>query len=122
MRIEENAADQPLKNGGQGREPRRRDRRTEDTMSANWTAICESTLTDVARHLRSKAISPTELTKAMLERIARLDPSLDERYCTEGTDPEVTRTVLAAAPVFRDLGARLHTVSVTGIVAAADDW
>jgi len=47
---------------------------------------------------------------------------LDERYCTEGTDPEVTRAVLATAPVFRDLGARLHTVNVTGIVAAADDW
>jgi amidase len=48
--------------------------------------------------------------------------ALDERYCTEGTDPEVTRAVLAAAPVFRDLGARIHTVNVTGIVAAANDW
>ena len=45
-------------------------------MSADWTAICESALTDAARHLRTKAISPTELVTAMLERIGRLDPTL----------------------------------------------
>jgi len=47
---------------------------------------------------------------------------VDERYCTEGTDPEVTRAVLATADVCREAGARLRPVDVTGIVAAAADW
>ncbi len=66
--------------------------------------------------------SPPDYLTGLGADLRGLTIGLDERYCTEGTDPEVTRAVLAAAHVCRDLGARLHTVSVTGIVAAADDW
>lgn len=40
---------------------------------------------------------------------------VDESYCTEGTESQVSLAVLAAVKVFEDLGASIREVKVTGI-------
>ena len=40
---------------------------------------------------------------------------VDEQYCTEGVDPQVSKAVLATPSVLKDLGASIHEVKVAGI-------
>lgn len=55
--------------------------------------------------------------------ITSLRIGVDEAYCTEGTDPEVTQAVLATVNVFKDLGAEIREVKVSGInYELLDSW
>jgi len=47
---------------------------------------------------------------------------VDERYCTEGVDPQVSKAVLATASVLKGLGASIQEVKVTSINEATDIW
>lgn len=47
---------------------------------------------------------------------------VDEAYCTDGVDPQVSQAVLATVSVFKDLGASIHEVKVTRISEATDVW
>jgi amidase len=47
---------------------------------------------------------------------------VDEAYCTTGADPQVSKAVLATTAVFKDLGASIQEVKVSGIEEAADAW
>ncbi len=38
---------------------------------------------------------------------------VDEKYCTDGVDPQVSKAVLATTKVFRDLGASIHEVKIS---------
>lgn len=47
---------------------------------------------------------------------------VDESYCTKGVDPVVRNSVLATVQVFKDLGAEIHEVDVSGINDATPLW
>jgi aspartyl-tRNA(Asn)/glutamyl-tRNA(Gln) amidotransferase subunit A len=47
----------------------------------NSTDLCYTPATEIARLVRTKALSPVEVTRAVLERIERVNPSLNA-YCT----------------------------------------
>ncbi len=78
--------------------------------------ICYRTLTDTADLLRRKQISPVELTRAMLDRIERLDPQL-HAYLT--VLPE--RALQRAAEAERELGKGRDRGPLHGIPIAVKD-
>ncbi|HJY85021.1 MAG TPA: amidase [Candidatus Binatia bacterium] len=45
---------------------------------------------------------------------------VDEEYCTQGVDPQVSQAVLATTKIFRDLGASIHEVKLS--LSAAPFW
>ncbi len=47
---------------------------------------------------------------------------VDETFCTEGTEPDVSRGVLGAVRVLREQGAEIRAIRVRGLEAAARDW
>jgi amidase len=47
---------------------------------------------------------------------------VDEAYCTNGTDPQVSKAVLATTSVLKDLGASIQEVKVLYINEATDIW
>ena len=47
---------------------------------------------------------------------------VDESYCKDHADPEVSAAVLAAAGVMRDLGADIREVSIHGVDEAVSTW
>jgi amidase len=47
---------------------------------------------------------------------------VDEKYCTEGVDPQVAKAVLATTSVLKDLGASIREVKVSSINEASDIW
>jgi aspartyl-tRNA(Asn)/glutamyl-tRNA(Gln) amidotransferase subunit A len=49
------------------------------------TDLCYTPATELARLIRTRALSPVEVTRAVLERIERLNPSLNA-YCTITAD------------------------------------
>src|SRR5919109_1989292 len=49
------------------------------------TDLCYTPATELARLIRTKALSPVEVTRAVLERIERVNPSLNA-YCTVTAD------------------------------------
>ncbi len=49
------------------------------------TDLCYTPATEIARLIRTRALSPVEVTRAVLERIERLNPSLNA-YCTITAD------------------------------------
>ncbi len=86
-----------------------------------------STLLEVASALRSRKISPVELAHAMLDRIARLDPSLHS-YATVTTELALRQAKAAAAEIAKGhYRGPLHGVPIAvkdicntaGIVTAA---
>ena len=52
----------------------------------NATDLCYTPATELASLIRDKALSPVELTRAVLDRIERLDPTLN-CFCTLTADP-----------------------------------
>ena len=55
--------------------------------------------------------------------ITALRIGVDEAFCTEGADPEVAQAVLATVNVFKDLGADIREVKVSGIdYETLDSW
>ena len=52
----------------------------------NATDLCYTPATELASLIRDKALSPVELTGAVLDRIERLDPNLN-CFCTLAADP-----------------------------------
>ena len=40
---------------------------------------------------------------------------VDETYCRTGVDPQISKAVLATTSVFKDLGASIHEVKISGI-------
>ncbi len=47
---------------------------------------------------------------------------VDEQYCTDGVDPQVSKAVLATISVLKDLGASIQEVKVASINEATDIW
>jgi amidase len=70
------------------------------------------TLLDVSRQIQSRALSPVEVTKAELDRIAALDPKL-ESYATVTADSAMAQAKHAEAEIGRgDLKGPLHGVPI----------
>jgi amidase len=68
------------------------------------------TLLDVSRKIQSRALSPVEVTKAELDRIAALDPKL-KSYATVMADSAMTRAKQAEAEIGRgEIKGPLHGV------------
>ncbi len=70
--------------------------------------ICQSTATDIAERVRSKSLSASEVTEAILERLERLNPRL-HAFCTPA--PELARQSA------RDLDARIARGESVGALA-----
>ena len=51
----------------------------------NATDLCYAPATELAAMIRARTLSPVELTRAVLERIARLNPTLNA-FCTVTAD------------------------------------
>ncbi|MGH7333462.1 MAG: amidase, partial [Candidatus Rokuibacteriota bacterium] len=49
------------------------------------TELCYTPATDLSRMIRSKTLSPVELTRAVLDRLERLNPLLN-CFCTVTAD------------------------------------
>src|SRR5215510_9571534 len=47
---------------------------------------------------------------------------VDEQYCTDGVDPQVSKAVLATTSVLKNLGASIQEVKVASINEATDIW
>jgi amidase len=47
---------------------------------------------------------------------------VDERFCTAGVDPQVSKAVLATAATFKQLGAEIKEVHISVTDADIDDW
>lgn len=47
---------------------------------------------------------------------------VDEQYCSEGVDPQVSKAVLATTSVLKELGASIQEVKVSSINEATDIW
>jgi aspartyl-tRNA(Asn)/glutamyl-tRNA(Gln) amidotransferase subunit A len=79
----------------------------------NSTELCYTPATELSALIRSKALSPVELTRAVLERIERLNPALNA-FCTLTADAALGRARRAEQAVMRGetLGA-LHGIPVT---------
>jgi amidase len=68
------------------------------------------TLLDVSRRIQSRALSPIEVTKAELDRIAALDPKL-ESYATVMADAAIAQAKQAEAEIGRgEIKGPLHGV------------
>jgi aspartyl-tRNA(Asn)/glutamyl-tRNA(Gln) amidotransferase subunit A len=79
----------------------------------NATDLCFTPATELARLIREKALSPVELTRALLERIEALQPTLNA-YCTLLADEalEAARAAEQAVMDGRPLGP-LHGVGAS---------
>jgi amidase len=80
------------------------------------TELCYRTLTDAARLVRRREISPVELTRAVLARIERLDPQLHS-YIT--VTPE--RALDSAKKAERELAAGTDRGPLHGVPIAVKD-
>src|SRR5213592_89075 len=70
----------------------------------NPTDLCYTSATELARLIRTKALSQVELTQAVLDRIARLNPVVNA-FCT--LTPETAMADARAAEQAVMTGARL---------------
>src|SRR4051794_1833535 len=79
----------------------------------NATDLCFTPATELAALIRSKELSPVEVTEAVLARIARLNPALNA-YCTVTAEAARAEARAAEAAVMRDeeLGP-LHGVPIS---------
>ena len=69
------------------------------------TDLCFTPATELARLIRDRAISPVEVTEAVLARIERLNPRLNA-YCTVTAEARAGGRQAAEAAVVRWRGAR----------------
>jgi len=53
----------------------------------NPTDLCYTPATEIARLIRSKALSPVEVARAVLERIERVNPALTPTARSPATSP-----------------------------------
>src|SRR5688500_5371760 len=76
----------------------------------NPTDLCYTPATEIARLIRSKALSPVEVARAVLERVERVNPALNA-YCTLTGDlaMDTARAAERAVMQGEQLG-RLHGV------------
>ena len=75
--------------------------------------LCFTPATELARMIRSKAVSPVEVAQAVLERIERLNPQLNA-ICTLTADSALAAARAAESAVMRgDSLGRLHGLPVT---------
>ena len=70
----------------------------------NATDLCYTPATRLAEMIRTKALSPVELTRAVLERIERLNPKVNA-FCTLLPDQAMESARAAEAAVMKDLRA-----------------
>ena len=74
--------------------------------------LCFLTLLEVSRQIQARALSPVEVTKAELDRIATLDPKL-KSYATVMADSAMARAKRAEAEIGRgELKGPLHGVPI----------
>ena len=66
----------------------------------NATDLCYTPATEIVRLIRSKALSPVEVTRAVLERIDGLNPTLNA-YCTVTADTALETARAAEQAVMR---------------------
>jgi Asp-tRNA(Asn)/Glu-tRNA(Gln) amidotransferase A subunit family amidase len=64
------------------------------------TDLCFTAATDLAGMIRRKAVSPVEVTEAVLARIERLNPAINA-YCTITADEALAMAREAEAAVMR---------------------
>ena len=74
----------------------------------NSTDLCYTPATELARLIRTRALSPVEITRAVLERIERVNPSVNV-YCTVTADLAMDTARAAVAPKAVSPNAPLHT-------------
>src|SRR5581483_3174301 len=76
----------------------------------NATDLCYTPATELARLIRTRAVSPVEVTRAVLERIERINPTLNA-YCTVTADAATATARAAEEAVMRgDALGPLHGV------------
>jgi aspartyl-tRNA(Asn)/glutamyl-tRNA(Gln) amidotransferase subunit A len=76
----------------------------------NSTDLCYAPATELARLIRTKALSPVELTRAVLERIERLNPTVNA-FCTLTADLALAQARAAEQAVMKgDTLGRLHGI------------
>ena len=78
--------------------------------------LTSSTLSDLAQGIRHRKISPVELTRAYLDRIARLDPTLHAFITVDGD-----RALAAAATLEREAAAGTWRGPLHGVPLAHKD-
>ncbi len=66
----------------------------------NATDLCYTSATDLAKMIRARQLSPVELTRAVLDRIERLNTTLNA-FCTLTADAALERAREAEAAVMR---------------------
>ena len=66
----------------------------------NATDLCFTPATELVTMIRAKQLSPVELTRAVLERIERVNPTLNA-FCTLTADTALARARDAEAAVMR---------------------
>ena len=66
----------------------------------NSTDLCYTPATELARLIRTRALSPVEITRAVLERIERVNPSVNA-YCTVTADLAMDTARAAEQAVMR---------------------
>lgn len=79
----------------------------------NKTELCYTSATDLARLIRSKAVSPREVVEAVLERIEQINPVI-RAYCTVAPEQAIAAAEEAERAVLKgeELGP-LHGVPVS---------
>ena len=76
----------------------------------NATDLCYTPATELARLIRTRAVSPVEVTRAVLERIERVNPTVNA-YCTVTADAATATARAAEEAVMRgDALGPLHGV------------
>ena len=76
----------------------------------NSTDLCYAPATELARLVRTKALSPVELTRAVLERIERVNPTVNA-FCTLTADAALARARDAERAVMKGAAlGQLHGV------------
>src|SRR2546422_11728682 len=76
--------------------------------------LCTETLTEVAGLVKKKEVSPVEITRAMLERIERLDRGLHS-YLTVSSDLALQQAGRAEKEISKgDYRGPLHGIPVAG--------
>ncbi len=77
------------------------------------TELCFASATELSALIRSRALSPVEVTEAVLARITRLNPTLNA-YCTVTAEAALAEARLAEAAVSRgDALGPLHGVPIS---------
>ena len=75
--------------------------------------LCFTPATELARMIRAKSVSPVEITRAVLERVERLNPKLNA-ICTLTAESALDAARAAESAVMRgDLLGPLHGIPVT---------